>query len=163
MKFEQSKTIGTSLKQVPAQVKKIDWSAHVDQSVLDYGAGRYPRLVNKYLEENNIIDTVSYDPYNPDISTLVKKEFDVILCSNVLNVIGSDDMLEMVLKDISDHLAEDGVAYIQVYVGDQSGESRETPRGWQRNAAPVEYVDLLRTVFSQVKVSGNRFICQKSK
>ncbi len=156
--FDQSKTIGTSLNQVPAQVKIIDWSKHKKDMVLDYGAGRYPKLVQEYLKEEGVKWVESYDPYNSEISTKPEGEFDVVICSNVLNVIARDGDLEDTVADIASKLHEDGTAYVQVYTGDRSGKSSETTRGWQRNSLLAHYVNLLSRYFFIVRATGNRFI-----
>jgi hypothetical protein len=156
--FDQSKTIGTSLNQVPAQVKIIDWEKHKKDMVLDYGAGRYPNLVQNHLKKEGVKWVESYDPYNPDISAEPEGEFDVIICSNVLNVIAHDLDLDNVVMDISDKLHETGTAYIQIYTGDRSGESKETTRGWQRNSLLAHYLPVINKYFLIVQATANRFI-----
>lgn len=156
--FEQSKTINTSLKQVPAQVKIIDWSKHKKDMTLDYGAGRHPKLVQEYLKKEGVKWVESYDPYNSEISTKPEGEFDVILCSNVLNVIARENDLEDLIADLSHKLHEDGTAYVQVYTGDRSGKAGETTRGWQRNSLLVHYLPVISKYFLIVRSVANRFI-----
>ena len=161
MSFEQSKTIGTSLKQVPAQVKIINWEGHKKDMVLDYGAGKYPNLVQEHLKSQGVSWVESFDPYNPDISDFKDGLFEVVICSNVLNVIKDDVMLHDTVSDIAKHLYWEGTAYIQIYFGDKSGEAGETTRGYQRNAVMKHYMKFLSPYFEEITANANRFVCKK--
>ena len=161
--FDQSKTINTSLRQVPAQVKIADWDKHKNHMVLNYGAGKYPELTALYLKSQGVKWVESYDPYNPSISTKPEGEFDVVLCSNVLNVIARDGDLEDVVADIASKLHEDGTAYIQIYTGDRSGKAGETTRGYQRNSLLAHYLPIINKHFLIVQAVANRFILTAPK
>jgi hypothetical protein len=157
--FDQSKTICTSLNQVPAQVKVINWDKHKKHMVLDYGAGKYPQRVQDYLREKGVTWIESYDPYNSEIDKSAEGTFDVVLCSNVLNVLSNDVYLHDVLFDVADHVHNNGVAYIQIYLGDRTSTWGETPKGFQRNAPMKDYFKHVKKYFGTVKALNNRFIC----
>lgn len=161
--FKQSKTINTSLKQIPAQVKKIKWNDYIGLRILDYGAGKYPELVQNYILEEYGIEIESYDPYNPVISVIPEGQFDMILCSNVLNVLSSDDILRQTIQDISNKTLSTGEVHIQIYFGDSSGISKETTKGWQRNIKTEYYVDILYEHFEEVEAFYNKIICTYPK
>lgn len=104
---------------------------HKNQSsikVLDYGCGKLRNT--KYLLENNfnvsIIDTVEQIskqkdiieklPINNiyDIENLPNEQFDIILCSFVLNVIPEINSRNQVLTNIYNLISNDGIIYIEV-------------------------------------------------
>lgn len=64
------------------------------QSVLDYGCGRC-NLVNTL----GIKDTYKYDPAIPEFSIRPNKQFDLVICTDVLEHV-SEDGLNYIFKDI---------------------------------------------------------------
>lgn len=110
---------------------KIICNRHANKSsikLLDYGCGKLRNT--KYLLENNfnvsIIDTVEQISKQKDtieklsvsniynIENLPNKQFDIILCSFVLNVIPDLNNRNQVLTNISNLISNDGVIYIEV-------------------------------------------------
>jgi len=120
--------------------------------VFDYGAGRYTDHIRAALPH---IVYLPYDPYNlPDdvnaasltyIFNAMHCRFPVdVVCSNVLNVIDSDDEVRTIAARIRLFvLHTGGTAYITVYEGDRSGVGRRTGRDqWQRNEPLRDYLPL---------------------
>lgn len=110
---------------------KIIYDKHVNQSsieVLDYGCGKLRNT--KYLLENNfnvsVIDTAEQISKQKDvikelsidnvytIENLPNKQFDIILCSFVLNVIPQLNTRNQVLTNIYNLISSDGIIYIEV-------------------------------------------------
>lgn len=135
----------TSIKQVPA-LHKSRYVAEVgqDATVLDYGAGKYPELAEKYLKSIvQIAEYTPYDPYNLPgrlITDKTFKTFDMVLCSNVLNVIYEDDVITGIIRNVICHTRKGGHAFFTVYEGDQSGNGRITTKGYQRNERTQRYM-----------------------
>ena len=82
-------------------------------ALLDYGCG-------KYTDHIRAVDVV---------------------CSNVLNVIAEDSVIESIAADIRRIIVGGGTAYITVYEGNRSGAGRQTgPDQWQRNEKLSAYL-----------------------
>lgn len=166
LNFDQRETIGTSLRQIPAQVKKIDWlNKHAGAVVLDYGAGKYPQLVQHYVKAGGAFRVDSYEPYGEieehhTYPGIMAHQYDVVLCSNVLNVIAFEADLEEALGNMCVLVREEGVVYIQVYEGDRSGISERTTRGWQRNAPSKDYMEVLAKYFDYITFFDGRYECR---
>lgn len=164
--FKQSDTIKASLRQVPAQVKKINWlDKHAGAVVLDYGAGKYPHLVQQYVKAGGAFRVDSYEPFGEieeyqQYPGIMAGQYDAILCSNVLNVIKYEEDLEEVLGNLAVLVNEEGVVYIQMYEGDKSGRPRRTTRGWQRNAYSNEYFGVLSKYFDYVAYHNGYYTCR---
>lgn len=77
--------------------------------VLDYGCGRSADATHF---RNNGVDAHEYDPYYAPEEP--QGEFDVILCTYVLNVIEDYDKRQAVLTRIADLLTPSGTAYVTV-------------------------------------------------
>lgn len=109
---------------------------------VDYGCGKYTSHITQYAEGIGA-DVHFFDPYNqPDEvnqATITMRGADFAVCSNVLNVIDSDDAVRECIKGA---LALGcGLAYFTVYEGDKTGKGAETQQGksWQRNAPVKSY------------------------
>lgn len=132
----------TSIKQVPA-LHKSRYIAEAGQgaAVLDYGAGKYPELAEKYLKSMvQVAEYTPYDPYNLPGRLIPDKTFDMVLCSNVLNVIYEDDVIKGIIRNVIFHTRKGGHAFFTVYEGDQSGNGRITAKGFQRNERTQRYM-----------------------
>jgi len=99
------------------------------KNILDYGCGKGRNI--KYLQENGIIADgcdipeqieISGKYYAPleiqgskiTTSEKVKKKYDYVLNSHVLNVIESDEIKNYVVKDINSKLNMNGKLYLEV-------------------------------------------------
>ena len=77
---------------------------------------------------------------------------DIVVISNVLNVIDSDsDMLEL----ISSAVLMKAPIYITIYEGNKSGIGEETSRGYQRNQPTKWYTKLFSPLYYNVELKNN--------
>ena len=111
------------------------------KKVIDYGCGKY---FDNYLDKVDA-DLHGYDPYAKDDKGELLEDYDVAICSNVLNVIDSYEERRNVLERLKS-LAP--TIFITVYEGDRSGKARETkPDCWQNNCSSSNYIPELVDVF----------------
>lgn len=118
-------------------------------ALLDYGCGKYTDHIRVALPGTAYIP---YDKYNqPDAvnrrAEIYVRSFQAagvavdVVCSNVLNVIAEDAVIESIAADIRGIIAGGGTAYITVYEGNRSGAGRQTgPDQWQRNEKLSAYL-----------------------
>ena len=159
-------TINTSLRQVPAIFKKLEYQPY--ESILNFGCGRYPSEINNYFSKNNLSNTTTngstqsifhFDPLfdnEKDIlaqevmtnfSQLQEYSYDTIICANVLNVL-EDDILEEVISQLCYLLAQSKKLVVQIYEGNRSGEGKPTSKGYQRNEKVKAYESKFRQAIS---------------
>ena len=141
---------GTSINsaRLPAVFGKI--RPRSGEIVLDYGCGKYTEHIRSAIPEAVYMP---YDPYNqPDsvnmdslqtVADAIRSGCPVtVVCSNVLNVIDSDEEVMNIagwILYITKHTG--GTAYITVYEGNRSGSGRQTgPDQYQRNQPLREYL-----------------------
>lgn len=117
--------------------------------VLDYGAGRYTGHIKRWMEG----EYLPFDPFNQthevNAQTLrrVRKAIAdqeplMVICSNVLNVINDDDVVQKIADRIT-YIAKKtgGRAYVTVYEGNKSGIGRQTGIDqYQRNEPLKNYL-----------------------
>ena len=144
-------------KRLPAIYKKIDWNKiknyYGDLVVLDVGAGKYTQHIKEYIESKGG-EYIPYDPYNlsAEDNLYASANFDranVIICSNVFNVIKETD----VIYDLHEMITKYNVPYfISVYEGDRSWIGHETKKGcWQRNETIDAYlINCREGIFNKV-------------
>lgn len=136
--------------QLPAVFKKVKFKN--GDTVLDYGCGKYTEHVRGFLAENSD-GTITYcplDPYNQPDSINAKSLFDVIangganviICSNVLNVIDSDETIKQIVESMKGLTGTlDSTICVTVYEGDKTGVGRQTgPDQYQRNERLKNYI-----------------------
>lgn len=141
-KFSSANTSINSVK-LPAIYKKINWDSLKKDSgsnlVLDYGAGRYTKHIRDFLITYGF-KYIPFDPYNcteEENQMAYTSSPSVIVCSNVLNVIAEDSIID----DIHSVIRKFGVPYfITVYEGDKSLCGRATKSGYQRNQVVEFYL-----------------------
>lgn len=119
-----------------------------DCALLDYGCGKYTELQREWAAARNI-DYLPYDPYNqPEyvnfhsmaivFKARMEKRRVIVICSNVLNVIDSDEAVWNVIRECR-ALAD--LFYVTVYEGDGTGTGRYTGKdSYQRNAKLRDYL-----------------------
>lgn len=146
----------TSRVQIPYLHKHpIAQAACICSHVLDYGAGLSHELAREQVLRNGADAYEWYDPYwnsnAGNVHALLNGPYDVVLCSNVLNVINDDESLYQAVYQMLAHVRHDeqgnGVVLITVYEGDKSGEGRVTRDGYQRNLRTSAYVEMLEKRF----------------
>lgn len=129
--------------------------------VLDYGGGRYD-LNTEYMKARGVTVDV-YDKFNrsPEHNARVLQAArevapDYVVCSNVLNVIAEDEVVDGILADMATYGA---CTLIAVYEGNRSGAGAETTKGYQRNAKLAEYVPMVERHFDIISRKGGILEC----
>lgn len=136
--------------------------------ILDYGCGKYDD--NKHYAESNGYEWKGYDPYNrseiENNNTLDRfdSEYpDVIVCSNVLNVLDSDEAMNNVMKELSTMTGGICKTFITIFEKDGDGIGKESKCDcWQRNEKTAAYIPRLKKYFknvSKLKGESNIIIC----
>lgn len=134
--------------------------------VLDYGGGRFDNGI-EYLASQECTGYV-YDPYNRS-SEYNKKSLDairsnggadIVLCSNVLNVIDTETGRSLVLKSLKNYVKSTGHVYITVYEGSKSGQGSVTSKGYQLNRKTADYLQEISKIFPGVTRKGALIIAQ---
>lgn len=163
----------TSVKQVPAILNKIIQIMRMPASyfasvrdVLDMGGGKYDLLTIE-LAKMGIRNWV-YDPFNRSqehnkfvVDMLTASGADMVLCSNVLNVIKEQDnrdLLHRIIKQCSRKRPGDCKIFFTVYEGDGTSKGKKTSKGWQANKPTKAYVRELRKYYYSVTLCPNKLI-----
>jgi hypothetical protein len=147
----------TSLNQIPASFKAIDWEPGTTNT--DIGGGRFD-TGTEYLAGQGVTNLI-FDPFNRDekfnrhVFEELKKGTNTATVSNVLNVIAEPEIRFEVIRQAAKAIKPDGAAYFQIYEGDASGEGRQTSKGWQNNAKTASYMEDVKKYFSGVTRRGN--------
>ena len=140
---------------LPAVFRKARFN-HGD-TVLDYGCGKYTDHVRRFLAENSdgSINYCPWDMYNqPDavncaslLEVAANGGANVIICSNVLNVIDSDAVVSNIAESMKGLLGTlDGTICVTVYEGDKTGVGRQTgPDQYQRNEKLKNYIKYFKS------------------
>ena len=146
-------------QKLPAVYRKIPFGD--GKRALDYGCGRYINHLRNFANERGS-GWKGYDPFNYPTELSDWERFDIVICSNVLNVIDSDEAMESVVRELSRRVFPTGECFISIYEGNGSGEGRPTKRDcYQRNQKTREYVEVVSRHFKHVRISGNVLICSK--
>ena len=171
MKTQTRSSAATSINS--ARLPKVYSRFHFEPGtiVLDYGCGRYTDHIMKHLAGQLCAGYFPFDPYNQSAYANAKALVDfetlaaetdlpaVVVCSNVLNVIDSEDALQAVAEELLRFVKYYGArALVTVYEGDRSGRGRETgPDQWQRNERLPEY---LRLFGSRARIHKNTIVIE---
>jgi hypothetical protein len=144
----------TSIRQVPAIFKKLDFSG----INLDLGGGRYDEVQAYFDSELILCENLVYDPFNrtPNHNQEVLEQAknggcDTVTISNVLNVIEHKEHRLELLKLAAQQYCP---VYITVYEGDKSGIGKQTTKGYQLNRKLKDYESEIKEVFRVVKREG---------
>lgn len=128
-------------------------------TVLDYGCGKYVDHLQKKAKERGWI-WQGYDPFNYK-TDLINADIRYVICSNVLNVIAEDEVVNAVIR-ICMMLCTDA-AIFTVYerngdgIGCQTGEDQ-----WQRNEKIGSYIERIRSLgFDPYKKNGMIWVPKK--
>ena len=138
-----SKNTSINKGKFPRIYTHINWSYLRGMRVLDYGCGRYTEHIKKLMWLYDI-EWYGYDPYW-QIDSLNKEalhcEPDIVLCSNVLNVI-KEDLIVSKIHDIIKYKIRPTIGYfIAIYQGNKTGIGRKSKKDcWQRNQFIEEYM-----------------------
>lgn len=148
---------------LPAVYNKINFDRYKDMEdvkLFDYGCGveATRKLIEKFLKKYGI-EYMPYDPYNMPLGEAAsnyekRTEANIIVCSNVLNVIDSDDELSKVMAELT-KLSRSKDVFVTVYEGNHSGVGKQTTKGYQRNRNVSWYRGILNgyygTLYSNYK------------
>lgn len=133
---------------LPAIYKKIDFK---DLCVLDIGCGAYTDHINEYVTAEGGF-WYGIDPFNQtgyhnirtlavwDVVSGIAENCNLVISSNVLNVIDNDEAVQDAVNDIVEKSASGSYA-VTVYEGNGSGVGKQTGVDqWQRNQKLREYL-----------------------
>ena len=152
-KTQRYTSAGTSINKnkLPAVFSKITFTK--GSTVLDYGCGRYIDHIRAKVTEQGC-ENYTYDPYNLPSSKLPEGEVTYGVCSNVLNVIAEDNIMDDIIKTVCE---KSEIAYFTVYEGDKTGVGKATGKdSYQRNAKTIWYAKLMQKMgYSNVMVYKN--------
>lgn len=149
-----SKNTSINTKKLPCVYNALNLSKLRSKTIFDYGAGKPETvsLIRNYLEEYDI-DYIPYDLYNlsPADNTYAferRKEADLYICSNVLNVIAEYDIIQSIISDIGEwcHKGEPYMTkgfIFKIYEGNKTGIGKVTKKDcFQRNCYTKDYINL---------------------
>ena len=150
---------------VPAVYNKISYLSYQRNGhttkLFDYGCGRKETrdLIKAKLDKYEI-EYIPYDPYNmpeheADYNLQRIEEANIIVCSNVLNVIDSDQVVESIMRKL-DKLSQTRDVFISVYEGDGTGIGKITSKGYQRNELVSEYRRKMNMIHGTMS-AGHRY------
>lgn len=126
---------------------------------IDYGCGKYNNAIDYAKAELNAV-VVPYDKYNrteTENAFALSQNYDLLICSNVLNVIAESEIRNSVIAKCAS-LAP--VALFTVYEGDGTGNSRVSKNDcWQENRKTETYILELKTAYKTVTKKGKLLIC----
>lgn len=130
--------------------KYVRTNAVLPPAILDYGAGKSVDFAREHFGRLHALYT-PYDPYYDDYNDLdiLKPRYDIVLCSNVLNVIDDLKEIRYVIDNCYLYLRKNGKAFIKVYEGDKSGRARMTTKGFQRNQPTDFYYQIAQEQISR--------------
>ena len=141
-----SKNTSINTKRLPTIYSKLNLERLRDKTIFDYGSGKIEtvRIIREKLEAYDI-DYIPYDIYNlsPADNCYAlerRKEADVYICSNVLNVIKEDDIVQMIIDEIV-QLSNTKPYFFKIYEGNKSEVDKQTKKDcWQRNQKTKDYL-----------------------
>lgn len=154
-----SKNTSINSKKLPAIYNRLDWDAlrerwnkltKFDRTpiVLDFGCGRYTDHIEHFLATKGFIYK-GYDPFwkdeNENHDALTCEPY-IVICSNVLNVINDDIVLNELQNKIRNFSflinldKKQSLYYISIYAGRGDGIGKITKKDcYQRNQKINEY------------------------
>ena len=141
-----SKNTSINTKRLPTIYSKLNLERLRDKTIFDYGSGKIEtvRLIREKLEAYDI-DYIPYDIYNlsPADNCYAlerRKESDIYICSNVLNVIKEDEIVQRIIDEII-QLSNTKPYFLKIYEGNKSGIGKQTKKDcWQRNQKTKDYL-----------------------
>ena len=154
----------TSLNQIPATFKRVDWKPGTRH--FDLGAGRSTKFQDALKERG--VEMLRYDPFwgtmeenYKAVNDALDNPVDTVSVNNVLNVIGPLEAKIQTVRQAATVLKDDGEAYFLIHEGNKTGIGAPTPRGWQSNMKTAEYIPIIQRYFREVERKGNMIIARK--
>ena len=163
-----SKFTSVNSTRLPAIFGKIKWKELLEWTqqclketrprVLDFGCGRNPELAKEFVESFGF-QYFGYDPYwllDRENEKALNCSPNIVICTNVLNVISSWTLQAYIHRQIRDMTP---FYFISVYPGDGSGEGKETKKNcWQWNRPLEDYrVDECELTKNRIMTSAHGF------
>lgn len=162
--ISSAQTSISTINQIYKLLPKMGYQAGT--TILDFGCGKYNKN-KEYANDCNYL-WFGYDPYNrtkeyndSTLCWLNNTKPNIIICSNVLNVLENVNLITSVLNDISNYASDDTDVYITIYEGDKSGVGKVTTKGYQRNEKLHNYKEYISTLFNVIDIKGNILKCRK--
>ena len=161
----------TSIKILPATFTKFGLKP--TDRVLDWGGGQYD-IAKKSVEHGypgikfEVVDAFNRTPTHNErvLKEYAENPATVLTINNVLNVIKETDIIEDVIKESKQYLAEGGVCYIKIHEGSapdaKTGVGKETSSGWQNNQPAEWYKQFAEKYYRYVERSGDILIASDS-
>lgn len=138
----------------------------VGSLILDYGGGKYNANID-YMKELGVTVLV-YDKYNKTdehnkrvLTYVSEHQPDYVICSNLLNVIFEDEIIDEILQAISQYDAK--TIIFAIYEGNSSGVGGETTKGYQRNQKTKEYIPMIEKYFEVIKKRNGMIECRRKQ
>ena len=154
----------TSVKILPATFTKFGLKS--TDRVLDWGGGQYD-IAKKAVElgypgiKFEVVDAFNRTKSHNDriLAEYAENPATVLTINNVLNVIKETDIIEDVIRESKEYLAEDGVCYIKIYEGNETdgktGNGKVTSSGWQNNQPAKWYMPFAEKYYKYVEPVGD--------
>ncbi len=149
-----SKKTSINTTKLPAIYSKLDLEKLRGKKIFDYGAGKPEtcQIIRNELWKYRI-EHISYDKYNlpkevnrRNLASALTA--DVFVCSNVLNVIKEDDIIQDIIETIAYkslknvNRIEHKPFFFTIYDGDKSGVGKQSQDDcWQRNQKLQSYLE----------------------
>lgn len=139
-----SKNTSVNTTKLPAVYSKINWNKLPKHmlSILDWGCGRDTSYLQEWLEVYQRVP--HYIRFDPNWCSKEENNYaleclgfaNIFVCSNVLNVIDDDYVIEDICKKAAKH----SIYFITVYEGDKSGVGKQSKEDcFQRNEKIKSY------------------------
>ena len=135
------------------------------QVILDFGAGKYNYAMHEVEEAGHVY--LGYDPYNRSEEynryaiTRAMEHCDIIVCSNVLNVLDSPHLVNGVLAQIELIATKNTQVIFTVWEGDRSGRGKYTKNGFQANQKLKFYLLYIKAHFKVAEIHNNAIYATK--
>ena len=149
----------TSIKNLASTFTKFGLKA--TDRVLDWGGGQYD-IAKKAVEHGypgikiEVVDAFNRTKSHNDriLNEYAENPATVLTINNVLNVIKETSIIEDVIRESKEYLAEDCFCYINIYEGDKTGNGKATPKGWQNNQPAEWYKQFAEKYYKYVERFG---------
>lgn len=148
-----SKDTSINIIKSPAIYSKLDLEKLRDKIIFDYGAGKIEtvKIIRDLLDKYDI-DYIPYDLFNlsdaDNCYALERRlEADIFICSNVLNVIKEDGIIQEIIDDITNWSTQPNPQnnkpfFFKIYEGNKTGIQKQSKKDcWQRNQRTKEYLN----------------------
>lgn len=144
----------------PLCYRHVRQSAFRGDRILDYGAGTHANHTNILREKYGFKSVDAFeigDNYRKEIhvKTPKKGSYDVVVVSNVLNVINDYDMLVDTIKEISSFVKKDGGLVIFNYP--------KSPRKLRVDECKLLFLFLHHTPLIPIQIGNTEWACRTKK